>query len=60
VEERDRLVAEIKETKLRLRDLTRQLDESPAAEQDARFGEKLQRVHDCVLELERALEALGA
>ncbi len=58
--DRKQLLAEIDEARLRLSNLTRELDESPAAEKDPLFGERLQRVRDCVLELERALAALSA
>ena len=57
--ERDKLLAAIAEAKLRVSDLTRELNESPAAEQDPSFTAKLERLHDCVIELEQALEALS-
>jgi hypothetical protein len=56
---REDLIAEIEEAKLRLSDLTRELDESPAAEQNPMFGDTLQHIRDCVIALERALEALN-
>ena len=60
VSDRDRLIAELSEAKLRLSDLTRELDESMAAEEhDDHFTAKLQRARECVLELVAALEALS-
>jgi hypothetical protein len=52
------LQAQIAEAKLRLSDLTRELDESRAAEENPIFVDKLQRARDCVIELEKALAAL--
>jgi exonuclease VII small subunit len=57
--ERSELLASLNEARLRLENLTRELDESPAAEEDPTFEDKLQKVHECVLELERALRALN-
>jgi hypothetical protein len=60
VTERDRLLAELAEARLRLSDLTRELDESMAAEEhDTMFVKKLERARECVIELARALEDLG-
>lgn len=53
--DRAQLIADIEEARLRLSDLTRELNESPAAEDDPMFGEKLQRVRDCIAELRRLL-----
>jgi hypothetical protein len=60
VSDRDQLQAQLSEARLRLNDLTRELDESMAAEEhDEHFTAKLQRARECVLELVEALEALS-
>ena len=58
--ERERLVATIAEARLRLRDLTRELDESMRAEEDDDTVGDLQRARECVLDLEKALARLDA
>ena len=58
--ERERLMATIAETKHRLSDLTRELDESMRAEDDEATVVELQRVRERVVELERMLAELDA
>ncbi len=58
--ERERLIATIDEARLRLSDLTRELDESMRAEEDDATVAELQRVREHVVELERVLAQLDA
>jgi hypothetical protein len=53
-----KLRAELDEAKLRMRDITRELDESPAAELEETIMAKLHKAREHVLELERALAEL--
>jgi exonuclease VII small subunit len=54
----EKLRAELEEAKLRMRDITRELDESPAAEQEDMIMAKLDEAREHVIELERALAEL--
>jgi hypothetical protein len=51
-----KLREQIEEAKLRLSDLTRELDESMRAEDEETVQTELQRARDRVVELERLLE----
>ncbi|MEX0874072.1 MAG: hypothetical protein WD646_05065 [Actinomycetota bacterium] len=53
-----KLRAELEEAKLRMRDITRELDESPAAEHEEMITAKLHKAREHVIELQRALAEL--
>ena len=54
----EKLRAELREAKEHLSDLTRNVDESPAFEQDDVIYDKIQRARERVIELERKLAEL--
>ncbi len=56
----EKLRADLNEAKEHLSDLTRNVDESPAFEQDEIIDAKIQRARERVLELERKLAELEA